>query len=998
MPSDCIRVLLISGSDDDISLIRDSLGVCTGEIELQARVRSLAAAVKALRADNVDVIVLDPELADSVGAETVRAVHQVAGDTPIVVMIDANDEVLATEMMCAGAQDCIPKDSAWGAAVRCRLRWAVKRSGAQRSIAVREALRTANDIIRAVPAGILIYELRDGELVLESANPAAAPYILVPDAIGTAFSAHWPLPMTERLEKRLLELLDKGGLYDAEVTMDLGGGDRAFRARAFRISDARISIVFEDISAQKESERRFRIAAGIGSDLIYEWDVKTDRLTWYGDIDAALGYPHGMISASIDGWLQQMHEDDRRHLAEAVRQHRTETHRIEEEYRMRHQDGSWRTWVDRALPVIGVSGRPIRWIGACLDITEQREAENALRFSEAKYRSLFDHAILGIYQTLPDGRFLAANGALVELLGYKSFEELAELNLEEEWFGEEGARERFKEHMARGGEYRGHESHWRRRDGSLVYVRESGRAVRGAQGEVLYYEGTVEDITEQKRVERFLELARYSLDTADVEVYWIDLDGRFTFVNEAVIDRLGYRREDLIGKAVWEIDPEYSESRWRRQWKELKAVGTKRFETTHQRRDGSTYPVEITSHYLVFEGEQFEFAFAVDISARKAGEEALRQSEENYRMIFNSASDAIMLHDSIDGKILDCNTKTEELFGYSREEFADSHVRQFSSNEPPYTQQEALLRIRAAAAGTPQMFEWHCRRRDGSLFWVEVNLRQVELLRRSVVLAVVRDVSERKRLEAQLRQSQKLEAIGTLASGVAHEINNPLMGMINYAELIAMRTQDAALAEYAEEIKGEGTRMAGIVRNLLSFARQERETYSPARLIDIVEWTLSLVRALLRRSAIDVRVSVSEDLPRVQCRSQQIQQVLLNLLTNAKDALNERYPDPDPNKLLVISGEAVHHDGAPWVRMTVEDRGVGVSADIADRLFDPFFTTKPRDEGTGLGLSISYGIVREHGGLLTLETTSEGYTRFHVLLPIVEGDTHGDTSPAVKTD
>jgi signal transduction histidine kinase len=255
------------------------------------------------------------------------------------------------------------------------------------------------------------------------------------------------------------------------------------------------------------------------------------------------------------------------------------------------------------------------------------------------------------------------------------------------------------------------------------------------------------------------------------------------------------------------------------------------------------------------------------------------------------------------------------------------------------------------------------QRADGSTIYVRENSRVVrdDAGHALYYEGIVEDITERKRLEAQLRQSQKLESIGTLASGVAHEINNPLMGMINYAELISLRCSDPDLRSYAEEIKVEGTRVSGIV-----------------------EWTLSLMQALLKRHFIDVRIDVPANLPKVQCRSQQIQQVLLNLLTNAKDALNERYPEADENKVLALSAEAFHKNGMGWVRLTVEDHGTGIAPEIIDRVFDPFFTTKPRDQGTGLGLSISYGIVREHGGELTVDTAQEGVTRFHVVLPTVE--------------
>jgi PAS domain S-box-containing protein len=286
---------------------------------------------------------------------------------------------------------------------------------------------------------------------------------------------------------------------------------------------------------------------------------------------------------------------------------------------------------------------------------------------------------------------------------------------------------------------------------------------------------------------------------------------------------------------------------------------------------------------------------------------------------------------------------------------------------------------------------------------------------------VSRDISERKRLEeerraleAQLRQQQRLEAIGTLASGIAHEINNPITGIMNYAQLIGdTASEGSQAAAYAMEIVRETERVATIVRNLLQFARQEKQAHSPARIPDIIEQTLSLVHAVLRRDQITLSVEVPEDLPSVKCRSQQLQQVLMNLLTNARDALNERYPGYHEDKTIRITVRELadrpeeaggrRQEAEPgtlnlqsqiadlkspegrWLRITVEDHGNGIPPEIRDRIFDPFFTTKPKERGTGLGLSISHGIVKEHRGVLHFETVLGEGTAFHLDLPVDNG-------------
>ncbi|MHC1744775.1 MAG: PocR ligand-binding domain-containing protein [Syntrophobacteraceae bacterium] len=254
------------------------------------------------------------------------------------------------------------------------------------------------------------------------------------------------------------------------------------------------------------------------------------------------------------------------------------------------------------------------------------------------------------------------------------------------------------------------------------------------------------------------------------------------------------------------------------------------------------------------------------------------------------------------------------------------------------------------------------------------------------VVLNARDVTETRNLEEQLMQAQKLESIGTLASGVAHEINNPVNGIMNYAQLIMDRmVEDDPSRELAHEIVHETERVATIVRNLLTFARHEKQSHSPAHLSDILSAALSLTRAVMRHDQIDLRLEIPDDLPRIKCRSQQIQQVLMNLLTNARDSLNERYSGYSPEKKLLVSAKEIQKQGHRFIRTTVEDSGTGISLDNRGRIFDPFFTTKPKESGTGLGLSISYGIVKDHGGDLTVESEPGVFTRFHMDLPVDNG-------------
>jgi PAS domain S-box-containing protein len=366
------------------------------------------------------------------------------------------------------------------------------------------------------------------------------------------------------------------------------------------------------------------------------------------------------------------------------------------------------------------------------------------------------------------------------------------------------------------------------------------------------------------------------------------------------------------------------------------------------------------------------------ITERKHAEEALRK----YERIVSTSQDLIALINADyiyevanESYLRNRNVTREEIVGKTVADVLGERV--FRESLQP--------RIDRALTGQTVHYQIKIDYPSKGLRTIEANLFPMMDEKGGVegVVLNARDITETRKLEEQLIQSQKIESLGTLAGGVAHEINNPINGIMNYAQLILDRMgEDNPSREFAQEILLETRRIAEIVRNLLTFARHEKQSHSPARLGDIVSSVLSLVQTVIRHDHISLELNVPEELPKLRCRSQQIQQVIMNLMTNARDALNERYPGNYPEKRLRLSAVLIERQGRKLVRTTVEDSGAGISPDIRDRIFDPFFTTKPKDIGTGLGLSISYGIVKDHGGELSVESEQGRYTRFHMDLPV----------------
>jgi PAS domain S-box-containing protein len=387
-----------------------------------------------------------------------------------------------------------------------------------------------------------------------------------------------------------------------------------------------------------------------------------------------------------------------------------------------------------------------------------------------------------------------------------------------------------------------------------------------------------------------------------------------------------------------------------------------------------------------------DIGFAMEVAEkeeeRERAEESVQDSEARYRMLFEEAQDGMALADAETGRLVECNhalclmveRKKEELAGQLQSILhpletdtgkLSQTFQQHQSMDPGRALEDCLLS------------------KSGKRIPVEIRAARLQMKGRNYLLGIFRDITDRRKAEeervnmlAQLVQSQKLESIGTLAGGVAHEINNPINGIMNYARLISDKlSKDDPIQEYATEIVTETERVATIVRNLLQFARQEEQSHSPARMVDIVNAVLLLIRTILQHDQIEMEVNVPEDLPMIKCRSQQIQQVIMNLLTNSRDTLNEKYPGHHEDKIIRITAqETADH----WIRFTVEDHGTGVSTENRERVFDPFFTTKPKSKGTGLGLSISHTIVEDHGGELNMESEPGCWTRFHVDLPVYE--------------
>ncbi|MBI4856706.1 MAG: PAS domain S-box protein [Acetobacterium woodii] len=531
-------------------------------------------------------------------------------------------------------------------------------------------------------------------------------------------------------------------------------------------------------------------------------------------------------------------------------------------------------------------------------------------------------------------------------------------------------------------------------NGSTRFIKAYGDVIRDSAGKPVRMVGINFDITERNRVREKLIASetRYREifhNNAAVQIVIDAQNSSIVDANQAACKYYGYSLDEIKKKTVFDINPN-SKAYILEILGNSRKRGTNHFITQHIRADHSIRDVELFNGTVSIDGRDLLHVIIYDITERTKAIDDLQESERRFRLFVENAPDGILVetNDQIDY----VNQKTMELFRANKQtdligkNFADHFVGDNSSIETYIHKLNTGLLQKTLSEET-------VIRLDGEHVDVELSAVSFFYNGKDGALIYLRDMTERREfekvkldMEFQLSQKQKLESIGTLAGGVAHEINNPINGIINYAELISDgSTSTEQIHDYSQEIMREGKRIAEIVRNLLSFARQEKQTHSPAQISDIINQTVSLVRVMLRHDQITLRLDIPDGLPSIKCRSQQIQQVLMNLITNARDALNSRYPGYHENKIIKINCMKFERDGRRWFKITVQDNGTGIAEDLLGRIFDPFFTTKPRDEGTGLGLSISHGIVKDHHGELCFETKQGECTKAILVLPVDNG-------------
>ena len=762
---------------------------------------------------------------------------------------------------------------------------------------------------------------------------------------------------------------------------------------------------------------------------------------------------------------------------------------------------------------------------------ERKRVEEALRQSEHRFRDLLSRLPIGVYRNTPgrSGRFIVANEAIARMFGFDSTEAFLRTHVSDLYM-DPAERAAFSSRLLSRGGVDAVTLRLRKKDGSSFWG--SVTVVRNADGEIEYFDGIIEDISVRRQAEEALreseEKYRSLFNQFVAGIYLHDLEGRIFDVNQAACMQSGYSREELLEMEVFDLHPDSAETSHRpkteilRQWNQWQPGQRFRLEAEHRRKDGTIFPIELSTAVIQYGGQNVILAIIQDITERRQAEEALRRSENKYRTLFEKSADAIFIVDKPTGRYLEANKAGEKLTGRSVSElrklttrevtpggaaqrlrYVDSMSGTTEMGEVTYFQPDGTERI-ARLTSVPlddntvygiaqditdnkraedavrlerdraQMYldtveaiiialdregritltnkkgcrilgcderdiigkNWFAKflpQPDGmkKVYPVFLNLIQgkmegQEYFENPIItnngelrhiawhnallrdkrgriigtLSAGEDITEKKQLEEQMQKAQKMESIGNLAGGVAHDFNNLLFPIIGLSELLLKDLPQNSLEhEKVREILKAGQRGTDLVKQILAFSRQSENKKIPVRIQEVLKDVFKLSRSTIP-SNIEIQQEIQDKCGQVEADPSQLHQIAMNLITNAYHAVEEA-----GGKIVVklretdiLKDDTAGSALAPgrYAMLTVSDTGAGIDPAIIDKIFEPYFTTKKKDKGTGLGLAVVYGIARYLGGDIKVSSAPGKQTTFSVYIPLMARSPQAAVSETVE--
>jgi PAS domain S-box-containing protein len=743
--------------------------------------------------------------------------------------------------------------------------------------------------------------------------------------------------------------------------------------------------------ALQESEERISLAANTAGLGLWVWNAKRDE-TWVTPEGRRLFGWAESEPVNLERFIRTLHPDDREPTRQAVLESLQSGSDYIAEYRVVLSDGAIRWIATRGRIEFDGNGRPLRLRGVSIDITERKIADEALRESETRFRTMADTAPVMIWMSGTDKLCTFFNKGWLDFTGRTVQQELGSGWTEgvhpedfdrcvEVYTKAFNARQEFTM------EYR-----LRRFDGEYCWVLDHGVPRFESEGTFLGYIGTAIDITDLKRGE---ERLRFVVEAAPNAMIMLKTDGTIILANPQTERLFGYSREELIGQPVDMLVPERfrgSHPAHRTEFfvaPEARLMGAGR-DLFARRKDGSEVLVEIGLNPIHTQEGLLVLTAIVDITERKRAEEALEKERAFLRQVIDIDPNFIFAKDR-EGRFTLVNQAVADAYGTTVEDLIGRADADFNSN---HEELEFFHRMDLEVIDSLQerfIPEERLTDAQGKVRWLQTVKRPILEKDGSAnqILGASTDITERKQAESELQHNReelahvtRISTMGELAASLAHELNQPLTAIMSNAQaaLRFMAANPADLEEVGEILKDivqDDSRASDVIQRMRGLVRKEEVAFVPLDIAEVIRDVARLVHSDAVLLNIDIALELNFGLPLVQGDRVQLQQVVLNLMLNAFDAMKDC---PVNERRVVLQAE---QDGAGMTKVWVRDRGTGLGADKIDEIFEPFYTTK-RD-GLGMGLSISRSIIEDHGGQLWAENNPDRGATFYFTVAVGEG-------------
>jgi two-component system cell cycle sensor histidine kinase/response regulator CckA len=715
------------------------------------------------------------------------------------------------------------------------------------------------------------------------------------------------------------------------------------------------------------------------SDLGPHEDIDKNPIRWSDEIYRILGYEVGQIQASRPNFLRRVHPDDRPRIQAAVAKALSDQGGFSIEYRVIRPDGVERN-VQGHVSILRdeKTQKPLRIMGTIQDITDRKKAEEKI----SQLALIVESSEDAVSSVGLDGKISSWNKGAERIYGYTAEEAIGQpITI----LGSGRTTEEISiliDQLRHGDRIESLETVRYRKGGQAIDVSLTVWPVRDAEGKVVSTAAVARDISAHKReAERSRRLAQL-VDNATELISTGDREGRITFMNQAFLRAIGYSESEVLGKYFRDVVLSRNNSAELREEIRSSVVAGRGWkgECLHRRKDGSDFPIYLNVGPLRDSAGRIigNVGIVRDLTESK-------QAEERFYKAFHLNPEPITLATLGEGRYLDVNESFLRITGYKREEVIGRTSIELKFWEQPEDRSGMVDLLQQQ--GSVRDLEISFRTKSGERRVALDSADIIEVNGQACVIAILKDITDRKSLESQLRQLQKMEAVGQLSGGIAHDFNNILSVILGYAEILETGLEkNSKLRKTAQEITKAGQRAASLTRQLLAFSRQQVLEPKILNLNTVVTDTKKMLRRLIgEHIAIDSKLA--PDLGQVIADRVQIEQVIMNLAVNARDAM------PDGGQLVIETRNvdlddeycAHHPPTAPgkYIELVMSDTGAGMDAQTLSHIFEPFFTTKEVGKGTGLGLATVYGVVKQSGGYIWVYSELGLGTTFKVYLPRV---------------